>query len=61
MGRAIRIPVGDFGMIDFGLSLDDKVTLYMRGHAACGPYVDEIIEETVAEIVEQLVVQASCG
>lgn len=64
-GRVIRIGVSDFGMVDFGLSLDDKVTLYMRGYAACEGYVDEVIGSVVADVVGEVVTkvigQVSCG
>lgn len=65
-GRAIRIGVSDFGMVDFGLSLDDKVTLYMRGYEACVPYVDETIRKEVRKLLGEVLVdplvdpQVSC-
>ena len=43
----VTIPASDFLPIDFGMSLDDKVTLYMRGYEAVGGYVDSAITSDI--------------
>lgn len=54
-GRVMRIYGEDFGMVDFRLTLDDKVTLYMRGWNACEEYINEILRREVVDLVEELV------
>lgn len=61
VGRVLGIDASDFGMLDFNLSLDDKVTLYMRGREACGEYIGEVIGRVVGEVLGEILAKVSCG
>lgn len=61
-GYIVEIPASDFGLIDFNLSMDDKVTLYYRGYEAIDRYIDSVIEQETSNIMKTLVdnIVSSC-
>jgi hypothetical protein len=55
IGNIVQISAEDFNLVDFNLTIDDKYTLYFRGYEQIDIYIDPIIEETVKNILDELV------